>query len=483
MILILINIFVNFGFHVNLSDFCYLNFNLTNDKKKSNERIIFYLEALYYYVQLYFLRCTFSLRGGLYNLTDCFIKIINNDIVPKLTPKTGKRIGLKFEKVEKNIIYSNDYFSNFQSPLFFDVKKYIKYTGNNKYIDIVEEFIIKHLKCLSLLAKHKIKIHSNISVHNILIDINLLFDDHYNENTTYRNIVPYCYFSTSFYFVEIGKIVQAVRLLRRIVGSNRDLKIDRKLSVLIYYNLGLLQYALGYYDIGIHNIETSYKLIVNNNFSDKIKFYVIDSLGLAYLNQRNLFKAYILIQTSIKERKKLNKQRYQIKCNKLNIYLNYIVDLYEYHFISKARYLIKKKYNDLDKRKIIKFVLGEEDKELVISEQNLGQFIKVVEFIYNLDDSVLKQLNSDNPPKAPTSNREEMHHERNISFNSDVSQISSTMVVKENANEKEELFEQYEEDIEVKTNLYDNLLTRQQRQELIQINLLLGVKGKFSKKK
>ena len=50
MIIILINIFVNFGFHVNLSDFCWLNFNLTNDKKKSNERVIFYLEALFYYV-------------------------------------------------------------------------------------------------------------------------------------------------------------------------------------------------------------------------------------------------------------------------------------------------------------------------------------------------------------------------------------------------------------------------------------------------
>ena len=474
MILTLIDIFTNFGFQINLSEFCCLNFNISNEKKKklNFERVIFYLEALYYYVQLNFLKCTFTLRGGLYNLTDCYIKILKNDLIPKLTPKSNKRlISLKFDKLRKNLIYKNSYFSDFNSPLFFDLKSYIKYLGNNNYIDIIEEYIIKHLKALSLLAKFKIKIHSNIGVQNTFVDINLMFDDHYSENTMYKNIVPYAYFSTSFYLVEIGKITQTVKLLRRMVGFNFDLLLERKLCALTYYNLGLLQYALGYFDIGIHNIETSYKLIVINNLSDKIKFYVIDSLGLAYLNQKNLFKAYLLIQTSIKERKKLNKQKYQIKCNRLNVYLNYIIDLYEYNFISKSRFLIKKKYKNYDKHKILKFVLGEEDKELVISEQNLGQFIKVVEFIWKLSDNVLKQLNLDNPPKAPSSNREEIHHERNFSFNSDVSQ-TSTFIYKDSANERDELWEEYEEDIEVKTNLYDTLLTRQQQQEFKELKTI-----------
>ncbi len=465
MILTLINIFMNFGFHVNLSDFCLMNFNLPNDKRRyKGERVIFYLEALFYYVQLHFLKCTFALRGGLYNLTDCYIKIIKNDIIPKLIPKSTKRlISLKFEKINKKIIYDNEYFLDFKSSLFFDVQKYIKYLGNNNYIDIIEEYIIKQLKSLSLLTKYKIKIHSNIEVQNTFVDINLMFDDHYSENTMYKYIVPYCYFSTSFYLVEIGKISQTIKLLRRMVGLNFDSSLNSKLCAFTYYNLGLLQYALGYFEIGIHNIETSYKLIVLNNFSENIKFYVIDSLGLAYLNQKNLFKAYILIQTSIKERKKLKK--YQLKCNRLNIYLNYIVDLYEYNFISKTRFLIETKYKHYDSRKLIKFVLGEGDKELVISEQNLGQFIKVVEFIWKLSDNVLKQLNLDNPPKAPSTNREEIHHERNLSFNSDVSQISSTFIYKDNGNDKGELLEEYEEDIEVKTNLYDTLLTRQQQQE------------------
>ena len=467
MILILIDIFTNFGFNANLSDFCSLNFNSSNDKRKQRyEKAIFYLEALFYYIQLNFLKCTFTLRGGLYNLTDCYLKIIKNDIVPKLTPKSHQRlISLKFEKFPKKIIYNNRYFSEFETSLFFDIRRYVKYLGTNNYIDIIEEYIIKHLKTLSLFSKFKIKINSNIEVQNTLVDINLLFDDHYSENIFYKNIVPYAYFSTTFYLVEIGKITQTVKLLRRMVGYNFDLLLDSKLYALTYYNLGLLQYALGYFDIGIHNIETAYKTIVSNNFSDKIKFDVIDSLGLAYLNQKNLFKAYILFQTSIKERNKLNKKKYKIKCNRLYSYLNYIVDLYEYNFISKTRFLIKKKYGNYDQHRLLKFILSEEDKELVISEQNLGQFIKVVEFVWELSDSVLKQLNQDNPPKvSTTNNREEYHHERNISFNSDVSQ-TSTFNYKDNLNERDEFWTEYEEDIEVKTSLYDTLLSRQQQHE------------------
>ena len=156
-----------------------------------------------------------------------------------------------------------------------------------------------------------------------------------------------------------------------------------------------------------------------------MKFKVIDSLGLAYLNRKNLYKAYLLIQTSIQERKKLDKKNNEIICTKLNVYLNYIIDLYEYTFISKARLLIKKKYKNSDKRQLLKFVLGEDDKELVISEQNIDQFIKVVQFIWNLPDHVLKQLNIDNPPKAPSDTREEHHGDRNLSFNSDVSMTST----------------------------------------------------------
>ena len=464
MILILINIFINFGFLMNLSDFYIMNMNISNEKLKfKHEKCIFYLESMFYFVQLNFLKCTFTLRGGLYNLTDCYIKMIKSDIIPKLTPKINNRIiSLKIPKINKNMIYDNTYFKEFESPLFFDIKRYIRFLGENNLIDIAEEYIIYHLKCLSLLPKFKIKIHSAIEVHNLLVDSILLFDDHYSESYNLKNIIPYCYFSSSFYLVEVGKISQTVNLLRRMVGENYEVHLQNRLYALTYFNLGLLQYAIGYFDIGIHNMEIAHKIMVLNNFSDKIKFKIMDSLGLAYLNQKNLFKAYILFQSSIRARKKANNDKFLLKCNKLYVYLNYIIDLYEYNYISKARSLIEKKHEKENQRKLIKFILGEEDKELVISEQDLVEFVKVVSFIYKLDEKPLKQLNADNPPKAPSLIKEEIHRERSSSVNSDYSQISSFMY-KDNINDKNYV-DEYEEDIEVKVNLYESF-TRQQKQE------------------
>ena len=466
MILTLINIMDNFGFNYNLEEFCPVFFKSGKDTKKSeHEKVIFYQEALYYYTQMNLLKCTFALKSGLHNLADCYLKIVKNEIIPKYS-KSNQRMVYKKNEPKRNIIYDNEYFTQFDSELFFDIKKFEKNIGSKSdIIDVLENYIIQHLMYSSLLIKFKIKINSSIDVQNTFIDIYLLFYDHYIDSHEYSVIISYCYFATTFYLVEIGKVAQAMKLLRRMV-NNLNQETDSKLYALTYYNLGILQFAIGYFDLGIHNIEIAYKIILDKSFSEKLKFRVIDSLGLAYLNKGNLFKAFLLIQTSIKERKKFKRRKDEISCNKLNVYLNYIVDLYEYTFISKTRLLIKKKYPNYDKRKLLRFVLGEDDKEQVISEQSINQFIKVVEFIWKLPDSVLKQLNIDNPPKAATNFfREEQHFDKgNLSFNSDVSQ-TSTFIYKGDLNDKDELIDEYEEDIEVKTNLYDNLLTRQQQQE------------------
>ena len=97
---------------------------------------------------------------------------------------------------------------------------------------------------LSILVKFKIKLHSSIDVKDIFVDITLMFDYHFRENKTTKNIVPYCYFSISFYLVEIGKVPQTVKLLKKMVSSFTE-KTDNRLKALTYYNLGILQYALG----------------------------------------------------------------------------------------------------------------------------------------------------------------------------------------------------------------------------------------------
>ena len=478
MILTMIKILDNFGFRLNLSEFCNCNYTLNERIINRYQKIIFYQEALFFYVHLNFLKCTFALKSNLYNLTDCYLKIINNDIIPLLTPKMNKRlISLKCDKLNIDIIYNNQYFEEFNSELFFDIEKLVENnSAPNNLIDLVEEYIIKHLMSLSLLVKFKKKINSLVEVQNSFVNINLMFDDHFNDNE--KKIAAYCYFLTTFYLVEIGKVPQTIKLYKRMISFLT--KLDDEINILkylTYYNLGLLQYAVGNFDIGVHNIEIAYKLIVENNFSDKIKLKVIDTLSLAYLNRRNLYKAFLLIKRSIQERKKLNNKGNEIDCTKLNVYLNYINDLYEYTFISKARLLIKKKYNNSDKMKLMKFVLGEEDKEMVISEQNIDQVIKVAKFIWDLPDDVLRQLNIDNPPKALNANNnkeETQHHDKNTSFNQDssVSITNASLNYKDNNNEKEDMEEDYEEDIEIKTTLYDTLLSRKQKQDFKELKAM-----------
>ena len=476
MILTMVKILDNFGFKLNLSEFCSCNYTLNERIVNRYQKIIFYQEALFFYVNLNFLKCTFALKSGLYNLTDCYLKIINNDIIPLLTPKMNKRlISLKCDKPNIDILYNNQYFNEFNSELFFNIEKFVKNnSAPNNLIDLVEEYITKHLMSLSLLVKFKKKINSTMEVQNSFVDINLMFDDHFNESE--KKITSYCYFFTSFYLVEIGKIPQTVKLLKRLITFFA--KLDNDVNILKYlthYNLGLIQYALGNFDIGIHNMETAYKLIVENNFSDKIKLKVMDSLSLAYLNRRNLYKAFLLIKKSIQERKKLSKKGDEIDCTKLDVYLNYINDLYEYTFISKARLLIKKKYNNSDEMKLMKFVLGEEDKEMVISEQNISQFVKVAKFVWDLPEDVLRQLNIDNPPRAlnNNNNKEEQHHDKSVSFNSEISgNMTTTFMFKENPNEKDDMEEDYEDDIEIKTSLYDTLLSRKQQQDFKELKAI-----------
>ena len=465
MLLNLIALLDNFGFYVNFAEFCSCNLFPSTDKNRPRpEKILFYQECIYFYAQLQILKCTFTSKCKLYNLTDCYLKIIKNDIIPKLTPKSKKKIiPLRCDKLKKILIFQNEYFQNFQSPVFFDLRKSYNNAECTEYVDIVENYIMKHLMTLSILVKFKMKLHSSIDVKDTFVDISLMFDDHFREIKSCKNVVPYCYFSVSFYLVQIGKVPQTVKLLKKMVNSFSE-KSDTKLKALTFFNLGVLQYALGEFKIGIHNIEVAYKLIVDCFLSEKFKHRVMVSLGLAYLNQRNLFKAYVLIQTSIRELKKIRKQKYELKCVKLNVYLNYIIDLYEYSFITKARLQTNKSKKDKNYNihQLINFVEGGNDKELIVIEQHVTQFLKVVEYIWNLPNHILQNLQIDNPPKPTINYREEVHHGKNLSFTMEQSQMS-TFLIRETGIEKEESTEEYDEDIEVKPQLFDSLTRQQQK--------------------
>ena len=107
--------------------------------------------------------------------------------------------------------------------------------------------------------------------------------------------------------------------------------------------------------------------------------------------------------------------------------------------------------------------------------QNISQFVKVAKFVWDLPEDVLRQLNIDNPPRAlnNNNNKEEQHHDKSVSFNSEISgNLTTTFMFKENPNEKDDMEEDYEDDIEIKTSLYDTLLSRKQQQDFKELKAI-----------
>ena len=151
MLLNLISLLDNFGFNRNYEEFCCRNLFFSKEMfKQKPEKILFFEECIYFYAQLHILKCTFTLKSKLYNLTDCYLKIIKNDIIPKLTPKNNKNlIALRCEKLKKDLIFQNELYLNFNSEVFFDLKSIYKNVEGD-FIDILEIYIMKHLMTLSL---------------------------------------------------------------------------------------------------------------------------------------------------------------------------------------------------------------------------------------------------------------------------------------------------------------------------------------------
>ena len=85
----------------------------------------------------------------------------------------------------------------FNSEELLDYRK-IFYSENNDGFDIVENYIMNQLMALSILVKFKIKLHSSIDVKDIFVDITLMFDYHFRENKTTKNI---CTLLLFFYII------------------------------------------------------------------------------------------------------------------------------------------------------------------------------------------------------------------------------------------------------------------------------------------
>ena len=459
-IVCLLTLLNNFSFALNTEEFPLCQ------KDSQKEKVLFYMECVFYYFHLNMLKCTFAMNAKLHNLADCYLRTIQCHLLPKLTRKhKGKIVLPKFGFLSKAEYASRSYLSFLRRP-FCDIARH--FTNSDEPLDITKLFIVSHLHALSLMSKFKLKLNSHIDIKETFVDISLIFEDYFKDShcgCPQSNVVSYCYLYICHHLVLIGKVPQTIKLLKRMARSFTE-KTPLNIKVLALYNLGVLQYAVGEFKVGIHRLEAVYKLITENNVKDsKIFLRTIDSLALAYLNIKALFKSYTLIRMSIQHRKQVRSKENEMKCIKLNAYLNFIIDVYEHFLVMKSH---KNKNDACDERELLSFVFGELDKEVVVFEKDFEEVMKIVRFVSSLSEEMLTELHNDNPSHSASccagKHDYYQHQKEHSSYEN-----TATLVRDQHVMEREDDIKEYDEDIEVKYKLYD-AFTEQQKDEFNKLN-------------
>lgn len=437
------------------------------------------------------------------------------------------------------------YFSNF----FFDINKYINNSRNQ--LCIYEMFFKHYLYSNASLLKialyfntlTKEKINNEVIIFQItqlLSNIASLFEERYsNHNEIPSNIsmintngsptvtkessfmIAYVYFALSFSIIKIGKFLTGIKLLKEIstileekeslnANANNDKNIDlnNQFKGKIYFNLGLLHTFIGDYNIGIHYFERSLKISFENSISFKHTMKIYYSLILSYININKPETAFCLIKEALELAKKSNYYQYSFdKFLKLKIYLIYILDLTDYqynamqaadkknnkHFVTS-----KERSNRGQSDKLLNYILNNQPETTLkeISGKYNPMFLRVLEFFSQLSPRLLDKLNEDNKLVKASSLIKDDNNNNNdrsvILTSRDTSMNISSNII--NINKEGHSLKDdndcldYEDEIEIKINVYDELNPNQKKELsnldnklFLRSNILRDPKGAIDK--
>jgi tetratricopeptide (TPR) repeat protein len=187
---------------------------------------------------------------------------------------------------------------------------------------------------------------------------------------------------------QVNKLQTAIVLLNKTLQYFPE---DTKFNELKYcslYNLGILFYAIGWYDEAIHHFETAHRLVVENHMSTFSLLQVLEILSLAYISKKAFRKAYTLIHSCIGVRELNNEDpQAQLQTYRLKSYLNYIIECLNYDFgkfkklekLSKID-LVRNKEVDLEAESniLIEYVLNEsENTKCILDWFSESKIIKI----------------------------------------------------------------------------------------------------------
>ena len=525
--------------------------------------IIFTIELWFFYCNLDVLGITFALKSEMY-LSVAYL--LQKPKIFEMDEKRDKKLTMfayfalskdlakyDYKKNEKN---STEILSEYSKNFFFDLFKiYTNDNKNSRYLYIYEHLFSYYLDTcssllkISLFLKTKGQRYFIVNTDKYLFYVPKLFEDKLN-NLDNLDIYLFSaklpliliYFYLSFILVKVNKVSTAVLVLRfileriRLINNYNTSNIKAiknnattypSLEAKILLNIGVLMYYNGNYNLAIHHLENCYRLCFEKRLSVFLKMKIMELLCLAYINIDKISSAYILIKSSINERKKFlceKKEKfnktlliYQLNLFKLRSYLLFLNEYIEYRYkklnslsLTMKHAVKNKKFINQDDTapttvltkidkispSLIHYICENdihypEDEEYVkkimdkysiylpqldsnvnnlslyCSKEKMEMIIKALQFLDGLSDKEFEILNINNGPSQKEEIKEEGFNlrEKSGSVNKDFSTSTSRT-----GGNKEKLLILKEEnlaffdEIDVKMDLYDKLGDTQQKE-------------------
>ena len=319
------------------------------------ESLLFYQEIIFYYYNLILLFLNFGQRCNLFDFVKKELDFLSED-----DEQFFSKYFLASSLFKRNISFYQEYidFSNFKNYFFVDDN----YLMKSKYLrqnDILFSHVIhlysNYLHLIDILCKeNRINIiYFNNFINKLLSQLMTFFHERNKES----HDIVYIHFLSLItpYYVLNRKMILSNKILNqaiKLIEKNKN--NDTIIKIVLLHNSGLIQYSLGMYLEGIHNIERSYNLITEKDYSYLLGIKIIERLALAYLNIGELLKSFVLIKQAIELRTNLI-NLYEPNSN-LIFYKNNSIDkndyLYQYYYLISKNISDKKiNYNHLYKKR------------------------------------------------------------------------------------------------------------------------------------
>ena len=325
--------------------------------------LLFYQEVIFFYYNLILLSLNFGIRCDLLEFVKKELDFLSED-----EEQFFNKEFLTSTIFNRNTHFYQQYidFSNYK--YFFIDEEYLSKSNFLRQNDILFTKVIhlyaNYIHLTDRLCKDNPLnlVYLNPFTVKIVSQLIVFFEERNRESPdeTYVHFISLI----TPYLTLNRKMLLANKILEKVIKlmENSDLG-DSIFKVVTNHNLGLIKYSTGAHLEGIHNIENSYKLILDNDYSYLLRIKIVERLALAYLNIGELLKSFILIKEAI-----------FLRTNLLNLYeSNPNFSFLDSMPINKNDYLYQHYFllsNNISSKKINYYNLYSQNKEKPIDDKN-----------------------------------------------------------------------------------------------------------------